>query len=73
MRKIEKILDWATLFVFILAATTSLIFGNYQLALWQIMTLMWFGLAWARKIRIEEILKEISEYFDNDESNKNID
>jgi hypothetical protein len=66
MNKIEKFLDWSTLIVFILAPISSMILGKYELLLWQVMTLMWFGLAWARKIKIEEILKDISEYFNQD-------
>jgi hypothetical protein len=66
MNKIEKFLDWSTLIFFILAPIISAILGKYELLLWQVMTLMWFVLAWARKIKIEEILKDISEYFNQD-------
>jgi len=66
MKKIEKFLDWSTLVIFILAPIGSVLLGKYELLLWQVMTLMWFGLAWARKIKIEEILKDISEYFNQD-------
>ena len=68
MKKFEKIMDWATLVVFILCPISSLFLENYQLMLWQIMTLMWFGLAWARKNQIQEIMKEISEYLGKEKS-----
>jgi len=63
MNKIEKFLDWSTLIFFILAPIGSVILGKYELLLWQVMTLMWFGLAWARKIKIEEYFKRYIRVF----------